>query len=80
MDAAQSYNHLNPLQLEMLQLFSRKVDNDDLLEIKRLIVKYFGDKAIKQADEVWENGKWDNEKIDELRHLHDRTPYNNDNQ
>lgn len=73
MSAAQSYNHLNPLQLEMLQLFARKVDDNDLAEIKRLIVNYFGEKAIKQADEVWEKENWDSEKVENLLSSHHRT-------
>ena len=76
MDAAYSYNHLNPLQLEMLKLFSRKVDNNDLMEIKRMIVKYFAEKAIREADEVWEEKGWTNETMEEFLSMHERTPYN----
>lgn len=76
MDAAHAYNHLNPLQLEMLKLFSRKVDNNDLMEIKRMIVKYFAEKAIREADEVWEEKGWTNETMEEFLTMHERTPYN----
>ncbi len=79
MDAAQSYNYLNPLQLEMLELFSQKVDNDDLLEIKQLIVKYFAEKAIHEADKVWDEKGWTNETMEEFLNMHERTPYNPDN-
>ena len=66
---------LTNLQLELLKLFSNPVSNDELLEIKDLLVQYFANKAMDLADEVWKNNKW-NEK-DEKKFLKDhlRTPY-----
>jgi hypothetical protein len=57
---------LNNLQLELLRIYSGKVDDKDLLEIKKLISKYFAKKAMDMADEVWKNKKWDNDKVDKL--------------
>ncbi len=67
---------LNDLQLEILKLFSRDLDNEDLAAIKRLIVKYLAKKATKMADRVWEQNNWTNEDMDRLLEAHDRTPYN----
>ena len=66
---------LTNLQLELLKLFSNPVSNDELLEIKDLLVQYFANKAMDLADEVWEKNSW-NEK-DEKKFLKDhlRTPY-----
>ncbi len=66
---------LTNLQLELLKLFSSPVSNDELLEIKDLLVQYFANKAMDLADEVWEKNEW-NEK-DEKNFLNDhlRTPY-----
>ena len=66
---------LTNLQLELLKLFSNPVSNDELLEIKDLLVQYFANKAMDLADEVWEKKEW-NEK-DEKKFLRDhlRTPY-----
>jgi len=36
---------LNPHQLEILKLFSRDLEENDLIEIKRLIVRYLADKV-----------------------------------
>lgn len=48
---------LNSHQLEILKLFSRDLDENDFIEIKRLIVRYLGDKITEMADEVWEEKK-----------------------
>ncbi len=45
---------LNDLQLEILKLFSRELDEQDLLAIKRLIVKYLAEKVTRMADNLWE--------------------------
>ena len=45
---------LSDLQLELLELYSTDVTADDLLEVKRLLGRYFGRKAIRSADRVWD--------------------------
>lgn len=67
---------LNKHQLELLKLFSRDLDEADLIAIKRLIVQYLGDKITKMADEVWEEKNWTNEDMRKLLNTHERTPYN----
>jgi len=67
---------LNNNQLEILKLFSRELDEVDLLEIKRLIVKYLGEKLTQLADKSWEENNWTQEDMEHLLHSHDRTPYN----
>lgn len=67
---------LNKHQLELLKLFSRDLDEADLIAIKRLIVQYLGEKITKMADEVWEEKNWTNEDMRKLLNTHERTPYN----
>jgi len=66
----------NKHQLELLKLFSRDLDDADLIAIKRLIVQYLGEKITKMADEVWEEKNWTNEDMRRLLNTHERTPYN----
>lgn len=66
----------NKHQLELLKLFSRDLDDADLIAIKRLIVQYLGEKITKMADEVWEERNWTNEDMRRLLNTHERTPYN----
>ena len=79
MDAAHSYNHLNPLQLEMLKLFSVKMGQDDLLELKEIIVKYLADKTVREADKLWDEKGWTDKTMEEFLNMHERTPYNPNN-
>ncbi|MFN7267171.1 MAG: hypothetical protein ACK5VB_06740 [Bacteroidota bacterium] len=58
--------HLNQNQLEILKLFSRDLDDNDLIEIKRLIVRYLANKVTKLADEVWEKNDWTDEDMERL--------------
>lgn len=67
---------LNNHQLEILKLFSRNLDDNDLIEIKRLITKYLADKVIKMADDIWDKKGWTNEDMEKLLATHERTPYN----
>lgn len=67
---------LNNHQLEILKLFSRELDDKDLIEIKKLIVKYLADKITRMADEVWEEKNWTNDDMKRLLKTHKRTPYN----
>jgi hypothetical protein len=66
---------LTPLQLELLKIFARDIPEADLIEIKKLLVQFFAQKAIDSADEVWEINSWTEE--DDRRFLkeHLRTPY-----
>lgn len=70
---------LNSYQLEILKLFSRDLEPNDLIAIKRLIVGYLAEKITKMADEVWEEKSWTNEDMDRLLNTHERTPYDPEN-
>ncbi|MBK7869548.1 MAG: hypothetical protein IPJ74_02130 [Saprospiraceae bacterium] len=66
---------LTNVQLELLKLFAREVPEEELLEIKRLLVKYFAQRATKKANEVWDANEWTDEDAQRLLYLHERTPY-----
>jgi hypothetical protein len=70
---------LNSQQLEILKLFSRDLDETDMIAIKRLIVNYLGEKITKMTDRVWEDKQWSDEDMDALLKSHDRTPYHPEN-
>ena len=62
-------------QLELLKMFTHKVDDADWVAIKRMIASYFAQKAIDGADQVWDEQNWSDQKVDELLSSHLRTPY-----
>ncbi|MBX2929512.1 MAG: hypothetical protein KF852_16900 [Saprospiraceae bacterium] len=79
MAPAQLSTPLNNAQLELLKLFSRDLDETDLLAIKRLIVQYLAGKITQKADALWEEQEWSNEKMKERLQFHERTPYDPEN-
>jgi hypothetical protein len=60
------------IQLELLKLYADNIPDEDLLAIKKLIAKYFFEKAKDAADKAW-----DEKGLDEktLLQKHHRTPY-----
>jgi len=62
-------------QLDLLKMFSHNVDDADWVAIKRLIVRYFAQKATEGADEVWDEQGWNDQKVADLLNTHLRTPY-----
>jgi len=56
---------LTNLQLELIKLFSLDVSEDELKDIKRMLSKYFADKATDEMDRLWEKNGWSNEAMDE---------------
>ena len=62
-------------QLELLQMFARPVEMADWQNIKTLITKYFAERAIQEANKIWDEEGWDNAKVQELLNSHLRTPY-----
>lgn len=66
---------LSNLQIELLKVFSRNVSDEDILEIRRLLTRYFADKAIEAANKVWDEKGWTDEDAERMLHTHMRTPY-----
>lgn len=67
---------LNKNQIEILKLFSREMEEEDMLAIKRLIVKYLGEKITRMTDKVWEEKGWTDEDVERMLNEHERTAYN----
>jgi hypothetical protein len=45
---------LNPVQLHLLELFSKSMSERELLEIKEVLVKYYQQKVDTEIDAIWE--------------------------
>jgi hypothetical protein len=57
---------LSNLQLELLKLYVRNVSQEDLLQIKYMLARYFAQKATDLADKVWVEKELDAETIFQL--------------
>ncbi len=66
---------LSNIQLELLQLFSRDLEERDIIEIKQLIVNYLSSKLNKQTTKVWDEKNLTDDDMDRLLNTHLRTPY-----
>ena len=57
---------LTNLQLELLKVFSRSVSEEDLLQIRQMLAKFFAEKAMNLADQAWEAQGWTAEDTERL--------------
>ena len=72
---------LSKNQLELLTMFNNKfVTDEDWGYIKDMIADFFAKKSLKEAEKVWDEKDWNEEKVEQLLKTHLRTPYNPDNQ
>ena len=73
MQVSQKFSNL---QLELLKLYANNVSDEDLMVFHNFISKYFAEKAIKEANKVWDENSWNDLKIEEFLTTNFRTPYN----
>ncbi|MEA5427251.1 hypothetical protein [Arcicella lustrica] len=66
---------LTNLQLELVKLFSYKVTDSQLIEIKLLLGNYFAEKASEEMDKLWDENNWTEDTMKEWANEHLRTPY-----
>ena len=56
---------LTNLQLELLKMYSIELPEEQLLEIRDLLARYFADKASDEMDRLWNERGWTNETMDQ---------------
>lgn len=66
---------MSNLQLELLELYSASVSDEELRDIKHLLSMYYAQKAITAADAVWEEKELSNKKMEQWMKKKMRTPY-----
>jgi hypothetical protein len=59
---------LSNLQLELLKVFSRNISDDELIEVRRMLAKYFMQKAVQSADKVWDEKSYSQELMEKWVH------------
>ena len=65
----------NPMQLQLLRMFSYVRLDSQLREIKKVLSDYFFNKVEEGMDALWESGEWSEEKNEAIMKEHLRTPY-----
>jgi hypothetical protein len=66
---------LTNLQLELLDTFARQLSVEDLTNIKTLLANYFAQKAMEEADHLWEERGYTQDTMTDWLKEHKRTPY-----
>lgn len=66
---------LNQYQRHVVDMMAN-VDETQQMEISKLLANYFAKKAFDAADELWDNEIIGERTIEEWKHEHMRTPYN----
>ncbi|MBK9460874.1 MAG: hypothetical protein IPN94_15945 [Sphingobacteriales bacterium] len=57
---------LTNVQLELLKTFSHQLTDNDLLELRKILAAFFAQRLIEQANQVWDEQHWNDEKVDEI--------------
>ena len=55
---------LSNIQMELLKVYSTNLTKTELNDVKSILANYFAEKAINQADEVWNANKISDETMD----------------
>ena len=67
---------LNQAQMDFLRLLSHFNTEEQVKELNDLVCQYYARKVDEEMDRLWDEGKWNQEKIEETLKEHLRTPYN----
>lgn len=68
-------NPLTELQKELLELFARKISDEDLKQLKLLFSNYFAQKAMNEMEKAWKEKGYNEETEKKWLNEHMRTPY-----
>jgi hypothetical protein len=66
---------LTNLQIELIRLFSYQIPDNQIVEIKDLLAKYFAEVATREMDKLWDENQWNNDTMETWSNEHLRTPY-----
>lgn len=64
---------LSNIQIELLKLFTRDIPDEDMIEIRSLLSRYFMEKARDEMDKLFEEKGWGQEKLEEWANEHWRS-------
>lgn len=59
---------LSNLQQELLRVYSFEISDEDVMELRRFLVRHFGEKAERLAGEIWNHKKLNQEEMEKWLH------------
>lgn len=66
----------SPAQVHVFNLVSHIKTAIGLEQLREQLASFYAQKVDDEMDALWESGQWDEERLQELRGSHFRTPYN----
>ena len=66
---------LNPTQKYILQMFSLGPLEQTKQELQEILTNFYFDKVANMGREIWNKMQLNQEKLDDLCNIHERTPY-----
>lgn len=63
---------LSNIQKELLKLYSTDIPDDQLIDIKLILSKYFAEKASDEMDRLWEENDWNEDTMNQWANEHNR--------
>ena len=69
------FSYAQMAQLELMNASANVTSQDDLDALRLTLSLFFAERAQKSIDKMWDEGTFDQRKLDELRGQHLRTPY-----
>lgn len=68
-------SHFSPAQQAVLNVISCLQTDEDLADLKRLLVKFVNERLQIEMDKLWDSGSWSEEKLHDIASEHLRTTY-----
>jgi hypothetical protein len=66
----------SPAQLHVFNLVSHIKTSMGLQRLQEQLAAFYAQQVDDEMDELWESGQWNEQKLQDLRGSHFRTPYN----
>ncbi|GHT38226.1 hypothetical protein AGMMS49965_00930 [Bacteroidia bacterium] len=66
---------LNSVQIHLLKMFAFNKQEENLSELKSMLLKFYRAKVDEEAAKVWDDKNLSDEKIEAMLYSHKRTPY-----
>ncbi|MCO6490061.1 MAG: hypothetical protein J5I98_16740 [Phaeodactylibacter sp.] len=57
---------LTNVQLELLKTFAHNLNEEELLQLRKLLANFFAQRAIDAANRAWDEKGWTDEDVDRL--------------
>jgi len=64
--SATTVTKLTNAQVELLKAFAHDLNDDDIVELRKTLAKFFADKTSNEADRVWEQKAWNDDTVDQM--------------